>query len=96
MNQSIGLIPKVEINFGINPMLNFLSGSSVGTDPEGRVGENRGRRFDRLRYPSASRGTPMRERCGANRQASPRIAPDTVAIMPAALTASAAPNHNGP
>ena len=50
-----------------------------------------------LDYPSSGpSGIPMRERCGANRQARPRIAPDTVAIMPAALTASVPPNQSGP
>jgi len=38
---------------------------------------------------------PTRRR-GPKRQASPRITPDTVAIMPAALTASAPPSHKGP
>ena len=47
-------------------------------------------------YPAVSRPMPTRARWGAKRQASPRITPETVAIMPAALTAYCPPNHRGP
>jgi hypothetical protein len=34
--------PKLEGTFGIDPMLNPLSGASSGADPEGRVSDPKG------------------------------------------------------
>ncbi len=45
---------------------------------------------------AASRGAPIRARCGAKRQARPSRSPETVAIMPAALTAFSPPSQSGP
>ena len=44
----------------------------------------------------ASARAPTRERCGPKAQASARMIPDTVAIMPAALTALSPPSQSGP
>ena len=47
-------------------------------------------------YALSCRAAPVRARWGPKRQASARMTPDMVAIMPAALTAFSPPIQNGP
>ena len=70
----------------------FLSSQALQRCVAG-CGESSSERMERLRLRAATL-TPYR--FGPARQAMARMTPDTVAIMPAALTLSRPPNHMGP